>query len=127
MSGSSLVKAKPLAGAERTFKLAAGFLGAGGDTEETQVQTLLNASMQDIRDKIGRKVPLGPVVDGDMIPQATTYSALADEAKALKLFPGIKRCKRVFFGDCQMDVRILPSVGSRTAYLALGVLTILAD
>ncbi|KAK4207424.1 putative carboxylesterase [Rhypophila decipiens] len=103
MSGSSLVKAKPLEAAERTFRLAAGFLGASDKTEREQVKALLEASKDDIRDKIGRKVPLGPVVDGHMIPRVTTYSAMADPAEVAKLFPGMKHCRRVMFGDCQMD------------------------
>ncbi|BEJ06734.1 hypothetical protein CcaverHIS641_0400030 [Cutaneotrichosporon cavernicola] len=107
MSGSSLVKAKPMALAERSFAAALELLATDGapvpSGGKAQVQRYLDASMEDIREKIGRKVPMAPLIDGDLIPRATTYAALADKREALKLFPGMKWCKRVLVGDCQMD------------------------
>ncbi len=108
MSGSSLVKAKPKALGERSFIGALQLLGPAGEAapsdEKAQVQRYLDVSMEDIREKIGRKVPMAPLVDGDLIPRTTTYAAMADKAEAFKLFPGMKWCKRVLVGDCQMDV-----------------------
>ena len=106
MSGSSLIKAKPLQLAEQSFKTALQlFDGDASPTSDSdQVYRLLTAPMRDIRNKIGRKVPLGPLVDGDLIPAITTYSTLANPAKTASRFPGLNWCKRILFGDCQMDV-----------------------
>jgi carboxylesterase type B len=105
MSGSSLVKAKPMALGERSFAAALALLSPEDVPSEPEAQVLrcLNASMEDVREKIARKVPMAPLVDGDLIPGATTYSALADQDEAVKLFPGLKWCRRVLVGDCQMD------------------------
>lgn len=109
MSGSSLVKAKPLEAAERSFKTAVQLLSIEDEgvplSDADQVSKLVNASMEDIREKIGRKFPLGPLVDGEMVPRTTTYAQLADATTTAALFPGRQWCKRVMTGDCQMDVR----------------------
>lgn len=101
MSGSSIVKAKPMALGERSFATALQLLGGEDDME-----VLLKASPEDIREKIGRKMPLGPLIDGEKIAAATTYAALADPTQAADLFPGMQWCKRIMVGDCQMDVGV---------------------
>lgn len=107
MSGSSLVKAKTMALAERSFAGALQLLAPDGNAADldakSQVQRYLDASMDDIREKIGRQVPLVPLVDGELIPRPTTYAALAHKTEAAKLFPGMQWCKRIMVGDCQMD------------------------
>ena len=112
MSGSSLVKAKPLEAAERSFKTAVQLLSSEDEgaplSDADQVAKLVNASMEDIREKIARKFPLGPLVDGEMVPRVTTYAQLADPVATADLFPGRQWCKRVMTGDCQMDVRPVP-------------------
>jgi len=106
MSGSSLVKAKQPEVAEKSFNAALDLLGraAEGMSDAEKVERFLTASMEDVREKIGRKVPITPIVDGELIPQATSYSLMADAAETAKLFPGIEWCKRIMVGDCQMDV-----------------------
>jgi len=104
MSGTSLIKAKPPKAAEGSFMAAVQLLDVAGDSissEAGQVEVLLSASMADIRDKIGRKMPLGPVVDGDLVPQVNTFELMSDAGKAEKVIPGMKWCKRIMMGDCQ--------------------------
>ncbi|KAK4447163.1 Alpha/Beta hydrolase protein [Podospora aff. communis PSN243] len=106
MSGTSLIKAKPLEGAERSFQTAIQLLNpaeASSLSNTAQVQLLLDTPMADIRDKIGRKVPLGPVVDGEMIPRANSFVLMANPTEAEQTIPGTKWCKRILMGDCQMD------------------------
>lgn len=89
---------------ERSFATAIQLLGCNGD-----VDVLLKASPEDIREKIGRKMPMGPLIDGEKIAAATTYAALADPGRAADLFPGMQWCKRILVGDCQMDVGVCNS------------------
>ena len=69
-----------------------------------QVQQLLQVSNSELRAKVGRQIPLGPMVDGDMIHETTTYQALAGRSDFRRIFPGAGHCKRIIVGDCQMDV-----------------------
>lgn len=67
--------------------------------------------MGELRAKLGRQIQLGPMVDGDMIHETTTFQALAERSDFERLFPGAGCCKRVLVGDCQMDVsHISPSI-----------------
>jgi carboxylesterase type B len=112
MSGSSLVKAKQPEVAERSFNMALQLLGTAEEKlgPSEKVKQFLKAPMEDIREKIGRKVPMAPIVDGDLIPRATSYSMMSEAAGTAELFPGIKWCKRIMVGDCGMDVsRCLPT------------------
>jgi hypothetical protein len=110
MSGTSLIKAKQPGVAEKHFTMALELLDLNGKGQNIskgeQVKALLGASTDDILEKIGRKIPFGPIVDGDRIPRATTFSAMADDSETGKLFPGMTWCKRIMVGDCQMDVRV---------------------
>ncbi|KAK5659821.1 hypothetical protein OQA88_1033 [Cercophora sp. LCS_1] len=121
MSGSSLVKAKQPESFERFYKGTLQLLGADEATlssESAQVQHILSASMADIRDKIARNFPMGPVVDGEMIPQTTVYSQLDSPSSTAELFPGTTWCKRILIGDCQMDGNAYaPRVSSRSDIL----------
>ncbi|KAK4683063.1 hypothetical protein QC764_121820 [Podospora pseudoanserina] len=103
MSGSSLVKAKQPELAEGSFKRALQLLDISETDETAQVQRLLTVPMEDIREKIARKVPMAPIVDGDLIPRTTSYAQMADPARTAELFPGMQWCKRIMFGDCKMD------------------------
>ncbi|KAB5580885.1 Alpha/Beta hydrolase protein [Coniochaeta sp. 2T2.1] len=123
MSGTSLIKAKQPEAAERSFKTAMQLFsssepGTVPSSNEAQVRRLLTAPMDEIRDKIGRKVPLGPLVDGGLIPRATSYALMADDAEAAKLFPGMQWCRRIMIGDCQMDGNAYaPRLASRSDIL----------
>ncbi|KAK1777632.1 Alpha/Beta hydrolase protein [Copromyces sp. CBS 386.78] len=113
MSGSSLVKAKSMAMGERSFATALQLLGG-----DDGMEVLLKASPEDIREKIGRQMPMGPLIDGKKIPAATTYAALADPDLAAGLFPGMQWCKRMMVGDCQMDgSAYAPRVAARSDVL----------
>ncbi|KAK4199004.1 putative carboxylesterase [Triangularia verruculosa] len=127
MSGSSLVKAKQPELAERSFKTALQLLNVSETEETAQIQCLLEVPMEDIREKVGRKVPMAPIVDGDLVPRTTSYALMADTAQTTELFPGMKWCKRIMFGDCQMDGNAYgPRVGARQDILPRTLATFLA-
>lgn len=71
---------------------------------QEQVQQLLAVPISELRAKVGRQVPLGPMVDGDLIHELTTYQGLAEPSDFTRIFPGTGHCKRIIVGDCQMDV-----------------------
>lgn len=97
MSGTSLIKAKSAEFGEKLFGAVVELLGI--DPSEP-VPQLLATSAEDIREKIGRKVPLAPLADGDLIPWTTTFTTMADKAETAALFPGQKWCRRILMDDC---------------------------
>ncbi|KAK4171979.1 putative carboxylesterase [Triangularia setosa] len=127
MSGSCLVKAKQPELAERSFNMALQLLEIPEIEEAAQIQRLLKVPMEDIREKIARKVPMAPIVDGDLIPRTTSYALMADPVQTAELFPGMKWCKRIMFGDCQMDGNAYgPRVDARQDILPKTLATFLA-
>ncbi|KAF7588246.1 hypothetical protein BBP40_005968 [Aspergillus hancockii] len=75
--------------------------------------------MSELTAKVGRQIPLGPMVDGDYISEITTFKALADDAEVKRLFPGIQHCRRYIMGNCQMDgMALAPRLGARTDILS---------
>ncbi|CAK7237570.1 hypothetical protein SBRCBS47491_010024 [Sporothrix bragantina] len=104
MSGSSLQRLRCVAQADASFDSVVGVIEA---TElprgEQQLQAVLKAPKADLVTKVGRRFPMGPLLDDDIIPEATTYKVLRDRDALTRLFPGLHHCKRVMMGDCQMD------------------------
>lgn len=104
MSGSSVQRLKRAEQAESSYNSVIQVLGAQDLSQDEQVQALLTATSDDYGAKIGRKFPMAPLVDGSTIPELTSYAALSAPEETLRLFPGLKECKRILVGDCQMDV-----------------------
>lgn len=110
MSGTSILRARSPELLQRSFDRVAEIFGTNDLSPQEQVQHLLNVPVGELRGKLGRQIPLGPMVDDDMIHETTTFQALAQRSDFERLFPGAGRCKRVLVGDCQMDVsRTSPS------------------
>ncbi len=106
MSGTSLLRARSPEVLERSFARVTDIFGINDLTPQEQVQHLLKVPIDDLRARVGRQVPLGPMVDGDMIHETTTFQALAGRSDFERLFPGAGHCQRILVGDCQMDVSI---------------------
>lgn len=106
MSGTSLLRPRSVEQAEKTFGYVAEVLGAKDLPADKQIQRLLDIPQEEFTAKVGRKFTIGAIVKGDHIPKATTFESLSNEDSLLDLFPGIRRCKRIIIGDCQMDVSI---------------------
>jgi hypothetical protein len=105
MSGSSFLRPRPLALLERGFELAAAELGAKDCAPGDQVTRLLVAPKDEFVIKLGRKIPVGPFADDDLVRTPSTFSdILSKEHDLTHSFPSLKHCKRVIMGDCQMDV-----------------------
>lgn len=104
ISGTSLLLARRPEHIQRSFDRVTEIFGIKDSFPHEQIQQLLQAPMSELRAKVGRQIPLGPMVDGDMVHETTTYQALADPSDFKKIFPGTSHCKRILVGDCQMDV-----------------------
>ncbi|KAJ5636954.1 Alpha/Beta hydrolase protein [Penicillium longicatenatum] len=115
MSGTSLLRARTPEMLEKSFARIADIFEIQDLSPAEQVQRILEVPMSELTAKVGRQIPLGPMVDGDFIPEITTFKTLADDAEVKRLFPGIQHCRRIIMGDCQMDAMALaPRLGART-------------
>ncbi|CAM1509548.1 Fc.00g032870.m01.CDS01 [Cosmosporella sp. VM-42] len=104
MSGSSFLRPRPLALLERGFQLAAAELGAKDLPPDEQVKRLLETPAHEFQAKLGRKIQVGPFMDGELVRTPSTFKELAEENNELAdSFPALRHCKRVIMGDCQMD------------------------
>lgn len=117
MSGTSLLRARSPELLERSFARVTDIFGINDLSGQEQVQHLLQLPIHELRAQLGRQLPLGPMVDGDMIHETTTFQALAGRSGFERLFPGAGHCKRILVGDCQMDVRRSPFVNHLFIYL----------
>ncbi|KAJ9149933.1 Sterol esterase [Pleurostoma richardsiae] len=103
MSGSSLQRLRRPEQAEKSYTSVIEAIGAKELPPREQLQRLLDTPKEDLLSKVGRRFPIGPLLDGDSIPETTTFDSLRDGEKFVKLFPGVHYCRRVMMGDCQMD------------------------
>lgn len=109
MSGTSLLRARSPELIQRSFDRVTEIFGIQGLSPQEQVQQLLEVPISELRTKVGRQVPLGPMADGDLVHETTTYQGLANHSDFQRIFPGAVHCKRLLVGDCKMDVsHILP-------------------
>lgn len=104
MSGSPLIQPRPLAMLEKSFSLLVTALGAQHLSSDGQVKSLLAAPQQQLA---SIRVPVGPLVDGDLVRVKTRFSDLIQKSDFENLFPAIRHCKRLVMGDCQMDVSMI--------------------
>lgn len=106
MSGSSLLRPRPVELVEKSFSLIAEVLGAKDVPPDQQLQKLVATPKEEFTAKVARKFTIGPIVDGEIIPKMTKFETLGNEDELMALFPGIRHCRRILTGDCQMDVSI---------------------
>ncbi|KAL2783217.1 Alpha/Beta hydrolase protein [Aspergillus keveii] len=119
MSGTSLLPARSPELLEKSFDRITQIFGMQDLPPTEQVKRLLAMPMHDLRSKVGRQIPVGPMVDGDLIPGITKFSTLANDAEVKMLFPGIEHCKRILVGDCAMDsMALAPRLAARRDILA---------
>lgn len=119
MSGSSFVRPRPLALLEQGFRLAAAELGAKDLPPDEQVKRLRETPKDEFTAKLGRKIPVGPFVDDELVRAPLTYKELSNNGYDLaESFPALRHCKKVMMGDCQMDVssRPLKDLGNTASY-----------
>ena len=85
--------------------MAAAVLGAEGRPPAAQLARLLAAPKEEFAGKVARQIPVGPLMDGDLVKHSTSFKDLVDKHSELAdWFPAIKHCTRLMMGDCQMDV-----------------------
>lgn len=114
MGGTSLLRQRPQIRLQRAFDLITAELGADSQSPTNKVQTLLAAVKAKSVGPLGRRYSVGPVVDGDLIPHATSFLSLGTPADVLEHFPGVRYCKKIMLGDCEADVRELRNHEHRT-------------
>ncbi|KAJ5520859.1 hypothetical protein N7463_001312 [Penicillium fimorum] len=102
MSGTTLLRPRLPQFLQKAFRKVVEGLGVQSTSSEEQIRTLLDISMDQLREHASPRLSLGPMVDGDIIPRTTTYQELS-EGKPERLFPGIAHCNRIIIGDCQSD------------------------
>lgn len=105
MSAPLLLFRPRLDGAERIFKRVGDILDSRGLSPKDQLNELLSMENGGFFTKFGRRIPVPPVVDGNIVRDIPTFKDLRDETKMKELYPAIRHCKRIIVGDCQMDVR----------------------
>ncbi|KAE8383735.1 Alpha/Beta hydrolase protein [Aspergillus bertholletiae] len=119
MSGTSLLRARKPALLENSFATITNIFGTGDLPPREQVQNLVDLPLDELRAKVGRHIPIGPMLDGDFISEVTTFKALVNDDNTKRLFPGIYSCKRILVGDCQMDATPLAArLANRTDVLS---------
>ncbi|KAH6698495.1 Alpha/Beta hydrolase protein [Leptodontidium sp. MPI-SDFR-AT-0119] len=106
MSGTSMLHPRPLPLVHKAFGSIAEILGAKDKSPEDKVQVLLNTPSGEFTAKLGRVPMVGPVVDGDFIPKLSSFTDYEDPEKFVALFPGVRECKRLLIGDCDMDAMV---------------------
>lgn len=106
MSGTSLLRPRRNEVVEALFPVVTEALGVQDATDQEKLQALLETPPGEFAKKIGRIFGLGPVVDGSIIPQVTLFDSSRNEEQFAELYPGIRQCRRLFIGDCQMDVSL---------------------
>ena len=101
MSGSFNQNLRLAEQAEKSYKSVVDVLGASPLSPADQLQAIINTPGEELVAKVGRKFPMGPLIDGDSIPTRTTLGSM----RGKDFFSGMCQCKRIMVGDCQLDVR----------------------
>ncbi|ROW07249.1 hypothetical protein VMCG_03797 [Cytospora schulzeri] len=121
MGGSPLLQPFPFEVAETAYSIMTSVLGLDGLPPSEQVKALLEIPAADLSAKlIGAPIPIGSVIDGDIVPSRATYAGLADADSVKSLYPGTEWCKSILVGDGQLDGMVIAvtALGHRTDNLA---------
>ncbi|KAH5347573.1 hypothetical protein HBI33_223380 [Parastagonospora nodorum] len=102
MSGTPLMlRPLPLPVAETSYASIVQAFGLENASTSERVQRLRTVSPEDLVANTALSVPLLPVLDGDILPEATTFAKLASHDHAS--LPGMQWCESLMIGDCQHD------------------------
>ncbi|KAL9115665.1 MAG: hypothetical protein Q9227_000033 [Pyrenula ochraceoflavens] len=111
MGGTSLLlEPVPQATAENTYRAVVDLLGFQSLPKEQACEQLMTVPFTEFLTKIPPNVPIGPLVDDDLIPSTITFEGL--ERKTLS-FPGIDWCEALWIGDSSLDGMILVEMALR--------------
>lgn len=102
MSGTPLMlQPLPLPVAEASYASIIQEFGLENASALGRVEKLRTSSPEDLVANTPGNVPLLPVLDGDIVPESTTFAKLASDDHAN--LPGFQWCKSLMIGDCQYD------------------------
>ena len=104
MGGSSFNRPRPYQRLQKTFDSLMAEWDFGDKTPREKVNRLLAAMEEGSVGSLGRKFGVGPVVDGDLVHDKTSFSTLATPSAVESLFPGVDHCKTIMIGACEADV-----------------------
>lgn len=107
MSGSSILGPRSTEAVAKSFHSLSEALGAVNLDQSGKLKVLLETPSEEFATRTNGKAVLGPVVDGSIIPETTTYATLRKVQDLKHLYPGGRRCKRLLIGDCEFDVSSL--------------------
>ncbi|KAF2869112.1 carboxylesteras-like protein [Massariosphaeria phaeospora] len=134
MAGTPLMlKPLSLPRTEMTYGVIMEALGLETASAEDRIQRLLTITPDELVAKTPMAVPLGPFLDGDIIPSMTTFKALGDSSQNLEsVAPGRQWCTELMIGDCKHDVCLLSEHSRRwlttdTGELASAFITSLTE
>ena len=88
-----------------SFEGAARALGTTFSGENEQLEALARVPTPKLIEKLGRNLSVGPIVDGEVIPEQATFDKLRQADDFRRLFPGQRQTRRILIGDCKADVR----------------------
>lgn len=102
MSGTPLMlKPLPISIAETSYVSIIPAFGLENSSALERIEKLRIASPEDLVANTPMSVPLLPVLDGDTVPESTTFAKLASHDHAS--LPGMQWCEHLMIGDCQHD------------------------
>ncbi|PSN62539.1 para-nitrobenzyl esterase [Corynespora cassiicola Philippines] len=103
MAGTPIMlKPLPLPVTEMAYGMVLKALDLEDATPEERVQRLITVQPDELVAKIPLTIPLLPYLDGDVIPEQTTFEKLASVGMDSST-PGRQWCSDLMIGDCQHD------------------------
>lgn len=109
MSGTPLlVKPMPLQAAEGGYAGALKALGLESKSTEEQIEALLNIPGEEMLEKTGRSVHVGPVEDGEILKGMPSFDVISRPVATSEFpLPGRLWCESLMVGDCAFDGNIM--------------------
>lgn len=113
MSGTPIMlKPLPIEVTEMAYSSIMKELGLENATVEERIQKLTSISPEDLVAKTPMSTPLIPFLDGDIIPERTTFSALSSQAGSYTpSVPCREWCEELMIGDCEHDGNVFLFMG----------------
>jgi carboxylesterase type B len=117
MSGTPIML-KPLSldVAETVYTSIMKELGLEDASAEKRIQRLKTIEPDELVKKTPMSLPFLPILDGDIVPEHTTFAKLAKNVRSV---PGMKWCEELMIGDSQHDGNVFVFMG--LAQLKVGI------
>lgn len=94
--------------ADQAAQSAVDMLGLKDVPSSEVVSRLLGLPIHDFVAKITPAVPLGPTIDGDVVPRQFSFESFAKDVAQM---PGSKWTESILLGVCKLDVSLISDDG----------------